>query len=108
MEVFNFERDQKAIENLHEILFGNYNVVVITGAGISTLSGISDFRGINGLYTRNPENIKKFYSIDYIEEVINQNFEVEAETAEEAFSYSFRLVFRIKQIRRLLRKIDLT
>lgn len=66
MEVFNFERDQKAIENLHEILFGNYNVVVITGAGISTLSGISDFRGINGLYARNPENIKKFYR-EYLE-----------------------------------------
>ena len=66
MEVFNFERDQKAIENLHEILFGNYNVVVITGAGISTLSGTSDFRGINGLYARNPENIKKFYR-EYLE-----------------------------------------
>ena len=34
-------------------------VVVLTGAGISTDSGISDFRGPRGLWTRNPEAEKQ-------------------------------------------------
>jgi NAD-dependent deacetylase len=34
-------------------------VVVLAGAGISTDSGIADFRGPNGLWTRNPEAEKR-------------------------------------------------
>lgn len=39
-------------------------IVVLSGAGISTESGIPDFRGPNGLWTRDPE-AEKLSNIDY-------------------------------------------
>jgi NAD-dependent deacetylase len=39
-------------------------IVVLTGAGISTESGIQDFRGPNGLWTKNPE-AEKASNISY-------------------------------------------
>lgn len=46
--------------------FYSKNVVVITGAGISTLSGIPDFRGKNGLYKKNID-AEEILSIHYFE-----------------------------------------
>ena len=40
------------MEKLIEQIFSNNKIVVITGAGISTLSGLTDFRGNNGLYKK--------------------------------------------------------
>src|ERR1019366_7172981 len=39
-------------------------IVVLTGAGISTDSGIADFRGPNGLWTKDPE-AEKAATLDY-------------------------------------------
>ena len=47
---------------LLEKIKASHHVVALTGAGVSTESGIPDFRGPNGLYSKYPENI---FDIDY-------------------------------------------
>ena len=46
--------DPARIEEAREVLGRAFSVSVLTGAGISTDSGIPDFRGPNGVWTRNP------------------------------------------------------
>ena len=43
------------IERARELVEGAKRIVVLTGAGISTDSGIPDFRGPQGVWTRNPK-----------------------------------------------------
>lgn len=62
------------LEKLCDIIFGDYKVVVITGAGISTLSGIADFRGKDGLYTRG-ENVGYLMSIKCFEKEPDKFYE---------------------------------
>jgi NAD-dependent deacetylase len=57
--------DPEALRQAAHLVATAGSVVVVTGAGISTDAGIADFRGPQGLWTRNPEaerlsNIKHY------------------------------------------------
>src|SRR5436190_11019451 len=48
-------RNTSEIQQVRELVDGARRIVVLTGAGISTESGIPDFRGPQGLWTRDPQ-----------------------------------------------------
>jgi NAD-dependent deacetylase len=55
---------EETLEQVRARVRGAQRIVVLTGAGISTDSGIRDFRGPNGLWTKDPE-AEKTSHIDY-------------------------------------------
>lgn len=54
------------VEELARWLADAESVTVLTGAGISTDSGIPDYRGPQGVWTRNPEAIRQVTLSDYV------------------------------------------
>jgi NAD-dependent deacetylase len=55
--------DTKAFEELCTLITNASHCIALTGAGVSTLSGIRDFRGKNGLY--NEMDAEKIFDLDY-------------------------------------------
>jgi len=53
------------IKELYTLIKNAKHLVALTGAGVSTLSGIRDFRGKNGLY--NDMDAEKIFDIGYFE-----------------------------------------
>jgi len=69
------------LERARELVQKASRIVVLTGAGISTDSGLPDFRGPNGLWTKNPEAEKASTISFYVSEpeVRRQNWALRAE-----------------------------
>jgi NAD-dependent deacetylase len=57
-------RNTGEIQRVREWVDGARQIVVLTGAGISTESGIPDFRGPQGVWTKNPQ-AEKLSNIHY-------------------------------------------
>lgn len=55
------------INKLKELIANSKRLVILTGAGVSTHSGISDYRSKNGLYASNPETLlsRNYYNECY-------------------------------------------
>ncbi len=51
-----------------QLILAASSITVLTGAGISTDSGLPDFRGPNGLWTKNPEAEKASNIVNYVNE----------------------------------------
>ncbi|MDR1949679.1 MAG: NAD-dependent deacetylase [Spirochaetaceae bacterium] len=54
---------EEQIDSLFDLIRQSRHCVALTGAGVSTLSGIRDFRGKNGLYKE--RDAEKIFDIDY-------------------------------------------
>ncbi|MBW2382872.1 MAG: NAD-dependent deacetylase [Deltaproteobacteria bacterium] len=76
---------EESIARARALIEGARRIVVLTGAGISTDSGIADFRGPQGLWTKNPEAEKmaniRYYMTD--PEVRKRSWQIKLAGAEQ-------------------------
>lgn len=79
--------DGPLIERARAAIADASAVVVLTGAGISTDSGIRDFRGPDGLWTKNPEAEKQATLHHYVSdpEVRKRSWQWRLESASNSF-----------------------
>ncbi|MEM1658093.1 MAG: NAD-dependent deacylase [Candidatus Jordarchaeales archaeon] len=57
------EAESELIREAARVLSRSRYAVALTGAGVSTESGIPDFRGPSGVWTKNPEAERKAYEV---------------------------------------------
>ncbi len=62
--MFDQIESQELLEHVKNLINQSQRIVILTGAGISTASGIPDFRGPEGIWTKNPE-AEKASNINY-------------------------------------------
>ena len=60
------QRTQRDIERVAAYVSASERIAVLTGAGISTESGIPDYRGPNGVWTTNPASMRLVNIEDYL------------------------------------------
>lgn len=56
------------LDTARRLILAASSITILTGAGISTDSGLPDFRGPNGLWTKNPEAEKASNISNYVNE----------------------------------------
>jgi NAD-dependent deacetylase len=94
-------------EKLKEFINKSEKIVILSGAGISTNTGIPDFRGKNGIYTNaeieNPELIFDYYYFKDNPELFyrfHKKFLEYVEKAEPTFAY--RKIYELEKQNKLL------
>jgi NAD-dependent deacetylase len=64
--IFHYSSPDGHVSRAHHLIAGAGRIVVLTGAGVSTDSGIPDFRGPQGVWTKDPAAQRSSNIADYV------------------------------------------